>query len=280
MGAGASAEANKEAAAKASNDEIASLLESLSDEQKSFLKAKLGDASEKKEGGEEKKDAADPVLYYMPIAARGMVSMLIAATGGVILKRETVMAAKDIKEDSVKSACGSPGAVPVLAHGDVVLSQSHAIVSYMLNISPKYKTLTAAQHAKDLQVNAIMDDVMTGLAQNVLFNPKTKEDPEFGKKAINEIVDKWFPVIESIMPEKGFVNGLEYPTAADFAILNLVKGQTPFGGCWNMGEVDCSKKGPKMAGVADRTAELADVKKCVDDEAACFAGNPFGLPAK
>ena len=54
MGAWASAEANKEAAAKASNDEIASVLKSISDEQRSFLKAKLGDASEKKEEGEEK----------------------------------------------------------------------------------------------------------------------------------------------------------------------------------------------------------------------------------
>lgn len=214
----------------------------------------------------------DPILYYMPIAARGEVSRLIAAVGGtkLVLNLEC--------PDSVKKAAGSPSSLPILVHGDsVVLSQSHAIVGYMLSVSPKYRNLTPAQLGKDLQINAIMDDICSGIAK-VLFDPQLKTNQDFGKTEITKVADKWIPVIEGIMPSSGFINGLPFPTAADFAMLVLAQGTTPFEGGWKLAELDIFQDAQKLKGVVDRTAAVPEVAAHLVSSTT-FKGNPFGLPA-
>lgn len=210
-----------------------------------------------------------PMLYYMPIAARGEVPRMIAKMGGLEIDETHEVT------DAIKKDCGSPGSLPALAHGDLKISQSHAIVAYLLTIAPKFKNLTPGQRAKDLQLNAIMDDVMGELASKVLFNPQMKEDPAFAPTEIPKIAAKWLPILEGILPSEGFVNGLPYPTAADFAMVNLLKGFTPFAACWNMGKVE---PGSKLKALVDRTAAVPEVKDWLATSK-FLAGNPFGLPA-
>ena len=38
------------------------------------------------------------------------------------------------------------------------------------------------------------------------------------------MTDKWFPVIEGILPARGFVNGLDFPTSADLCIVTMIMG--------------------------------------------------------
>jgi len=207
-----------------------------------------------------------PTLYYMPIAARGEVTRMIAKTGGLEIEDVKTMGA-----DVDKPSFGSPGSLPVFQHGNLKLSQSHAIVSYVLGMSPKFKSLTPGQKAKDLQFNAIMDDIMSG-GVPFFFG----KDPEM-KKKVGEVLDKWFPVLEGIVPAGGFVNGLQHPTGADYVVVVLYKGHTPFRGLYNIAEMDPFAKCPKLKGLAERTLAVPDVNKCVS-ESETMEANPLGFP--
>jgi glutathione S-transferase len=210
-----------------------------------------------------------PVLYYLPIAARGEVTRMICKMGGMELQ-DTLT---DGKELDLKSF-GSPGATPCFQHGNnLKLTQSHAIVSYVLNIAPKFKGLTPGEKAKDLQLNAIMDDVMSGIAK-VLFS-----DDGLAKKGqdIAAVVEKWFPVVEAILPSTGFINRLSFPTGADFAMVVMAKGQTPFAGAFKMAGVDPYTKYRNFRGIVDRTSAVPEVKQYLESSKT-MAGNPFGLP--
>lgn len=243
-----------------SPEEFKAILDSLTAEQKEQVMAAMSDS---------KPATSKPILYYMPIAARGEVPRMVAKMGGLEIEE------KHEVTDEMKKACGSPGSLPILVHDDLKISQSHAIVAYLLTIAPKFKCLTPAQRAKDLQLNAIMDDVMSELASKILFNPKMKEDPEYAPAEIPKIAAKWFPILEEILPSEGFINGLPYPTAADFAMVNLLKGFTPFAACWKMGKVEPDSK---LKALVERTAAVPEVKDWLENSK-FLAGNPFGLPA-
>jgi len=214
--------------------------------------------------------AESPVLYYMPIAARGEVARLVAHVGGLNLVFATECS------DALKKEAGSPSSLPILVHGALKISQSHAIVAYLMRIAPLYRSLTPAQHAKDVQINAIFDDVMSGLAK-VLFDPRMKSDPSFAGPAITEHADKWMAVIEGILPAAGFINGLPYPTAADFAMLVMIEGQTPFAGSWKLANYDPFKDAPKLKALVERTSTYPDVKQFLSTSET-LKGNPFDLP--
>mmetsp|Transcript_62578 Transcript_62578/g.141176 ORF Transcript_62578/g.141176 Transcript_62578/m.141176 type:complete len:221 (+) Transcript_62578:94-756(+) len=206
-----------------------------------------------------------PILYYMPIAARGEVTRMIAKIGGTEIEERAELADK--------ASFGSPSSLPCLEHGDLKLSQSHAIVSYMIGITPKYKSETSAQVAKDLQINAIMDDIMSEMAK-VLFNPdKTNAEAD-----ITKTCDKWYPIVNGICPESGFFNGLPHPTAADFAAVIMCKGFTPFVGSFNLaGKYDPLAKNSRLRALVERTLAVPEVKKYLE-ESTTRAGNPFSLP--
>lgn len=258
MGSGASGEA----VAKATPDELAAFAQGLTPVQFEKLRTAI-----------EQRPKSDPILYYMPIAARGEVSRLICAMGGISLQFKTEC------PDALKKEAGSPSSLPILVHGDnVKLTQSHAIVGYLLDISPKYYNLNPAQRAKDSQINAIFDDVMSDLAKQVIFNPARKEDPSAMKTEVNKVADKWLPLIDGIMPDDGFINGLSYPTAADFCMVIMVEGVTPFKACWKMGEVEVLAKCPKIAKIINRTKEVPEVKAHLA-ASDTLNGDPFGLMA-
>merc|ERR1719323_2008256 len=89
-------------------------------------------------------------------------------------------------------------------------------------------------------------------------------DPDM-KTKVGEVLDKWFPVLEGIVPDNGFVNGLTYPTAADYVVLVLYKGATPFRGLYNIAEKDPFSQCPNLKKLADRTLAIPEVKKYVDE---------------
>lgn len=216
------------------------------------------------------KAAGDPVLYYFPIAARGEVARMVAKLGGLTMEDKFT----DGKDMDVASF-GSPGSVPVFQHGNLKLTQSHAIVSYVSQISPKYKDLTPKQRAKDLQMNAIMDDLMAEMAQ-ILFS---SDDAETKSQNMKKPIEKWMPIIESLLPDKSitqFINGLPFPTAADFAMLVVAKGQTPFQGSFNMAKVSI-KEYEKFQRYIDGLLKDDTVNDYLKMSQS-LNGNPFNLP--
>jgi len=254
MGAGSSQA--REDILKASPEELKAAFEGLPESEKARVKNAFAIGAKK------------PILHYMPIAARGEVSRMIAKTGGLDFEDRFT----DGKDMNLKDF-GSPGSVPVLEQGVLKLSQSHAIVSFMLNCSPKFAGMTAGQKAKDLQINAIMDDVMADQAKVIFGKDKDEEKPGL----LAKVVDKWFPIIENIIPESGFFNGLAFPTGADYCCVVLAKGQTPFGGCFSMAKKDPCAEFPKFKQLVLRTLQVDEVKTCLAASQS-MGGNPFGLP--
>lgn len=259
MGIGASVGV-KTAVAAASKEELSKVLTDLPGGDKDKLLGALG-----KDAGAAP-PSEKPTLYYFPIAARGEVTRMIAAIGGVEIENCLTDGS-----DLDKKSFGSPSSMPLLKHGDLKLSQSHAIVSYMLGIAPKYKDISAACKAKDLQFNAIMDDIMAEGTK-----PFFGKDPN-AKELVGKTLDKWFTVLEEIVPSKGFVNGLDFPTGADFVLVILMKGYTPYQGLYNIAEADPFAKCPKVKAIADATLAIPEVKAYVEASKS-MGNNPFGFP--
>jgi len=216
--------------------------------------------------------AEDPVLYYMPIAARGEVSRLIAHVGGLNMRLELECT------EQLKKEAGSPSSLPILVHGPLKITQSSAIVAYLLSAAPKYRSLTCVQHAKDMHIHGIFEDVIQGLAK-VILDPRMGKDETYdAPKMITDHMDKWMPIIEYILPASGFVNGLSYPTAADFAMVVMLEGVTPFVGCYHIANnYDPLKNAPKLKALYEKTRAYPEVKQFLDSSTT-LKGNPFGLP--
>ena len=88
---------------------------------------------------------------------------------------------------------------------------------------------------------------------SLLFEPSRAQVPKH--------LDKWFKVVEGLVPKAGFILGLGYPTVADLAVLNMVKGYMPFGAALKHGKYDYAKKYPKLAALVERTAAAPGVKE-------------------
>merc|ERR1712046_87336 len=206
---------------------------------------------------------ATPTLAYFPIAARGEMARMLAHCGGVAINDEGP------GEGPNHAECGSQGSLPVLVHGDFKLSQSIAIEIYIAGLSEKYACETAAHRAKDVQLSGIKDDLMTDIAK-VLFDDKNPEK-------LVAALDKWFPLVEGIIPAEGFVNGLEFPTMADFAVVLMCEGFVPYGAAFKHGNVpEYTKKYAKVTALNERTKADPAVAEWMA-KSTSMAGNPFGL---
>jgi len=181
-----------------------------------------------------------PELVYWGIAGRGELARIIAAAGGLEI---TEVPAFPEGQSSIEY--GSPGSLPALSHGDLKIAQSAAIESYFINIAPKFSDLTAQQKAVDMQYCLIKEDCLQGAAA-FLFAKERDVD------ALKKHLEKWFGLLESIVPSSGFVHGLDYPTAADCAVLNVCTGYMPFIGSYKVAEFDVSKY-PKVHTLSERT---------------------------
>jgi len=202
-------------------------------------------------------------LYYFPLAGRGETIRLIAAAGGVEL------IANDGKGID-KAEFGSPSGLPVLQHGDLKMSQSGAIEAYMCQLA--FPDLAPHQRAKDFQMCCIKEDALSGIA-SLVFNPAMKEKLA---EEIPKVANKWYPVIEKMIPEDGFFNGLPYPTAADLVVLNICRGFMPFGAGAKMAGVDLTAAYPKMLAHAARVAEAPNIKAYLASTT-YMAANPLGF---
>merc|ERR1719336_1930383 len=78
---------------------------------------------------------------------------------------------------------------------------------------------------------------------------------------IPKVCDKWFGIIEGLVPEKGFILGLAYPTLADLAVLNIARGYMPYGASYKHGKYNYAEKHPKTAALVERTAAAPGIKE-------------------
>ena len=157
-----------------------------------------------------------PNLIYFPVAGRGELCRLIAAAGGLKMKETNAPAER---QNYDKAKYGSPSGLPLLEHGDLKISQSAAIEMYLASLVPKFATLTPAQQATDRMFASIKEDVLVGCAKVVFGGSFVKDAPT----EVPKHCDKWFAVVEGLLPKSGFVHGLAFPTVADLAVLNMAR---------------------------------------------------------
>lgn len=200
--------------------------------------------------------ASKPCLFYYPFAGRGELARLIAAAGD--LQMDEKMELKDA------SPFGSPGGWPCLEHASLRISQTFAIESYLARIAPAFKDLTVTQRAEDAMFCKFKEEMVAGYTaiDAIILAGEAQKAAEMDD--IADLGDKWFPVIEGRLPADGFINGLDFPTAADLAVLNIATGFIPFGLAYLMGKYDARAKWPKFASHAKRVAAFPAIKSYLD----------------
>lgn len=219
-----------------------------------------------------------PKLIYAPLAGRAELARLIAAAGQLKIDDQQNMAnfGKPTLEETGESKKNfvSPSGMPLLQHGDLKISQSGAIETYLAAIAPRYKALTAQQRGVDNMYQGIKEELLMNCAKAIFTTKKTSE--EQAKKDVNELLDKWLGIFEEQLPASGFINGLEFPTAADLALLNITKpGFMPFGAAAKMAGYDFGKWS-KVKALCDKAAADAGVAEYLKTSTT-MAANPMGL---
>jgi len=215
--------------------------------------------------GSEQIPATVPIFYYMPLAGRGEPILMAARLGGLELELK-ITDGKDLE----MSTFGSPGSLPVFEHGDLKLSQAPAILTYVYKIAPKLKILSSAHTAKDYQFIAIVWDIMDGCMPKVFA-----KDPNM-KEHCKGVIEKFYVLLEELAPSAGFVNGLPFPTGADFAVVILNKGYMPYNVVNKIAGIDPWGKCPKLKGVVERTMAVPEVKAYVDTSPT-MTSNPMNM---
>ena len=221
--------------------------------------------------------STSPVLNYFSICGRGELARLICAAGEVPFEDKAWAPAFEDGGwrqgyQAIGESHGFPGTMPVLEHGDVNLFQHNAIETYLASLSPKYKDLTPAQKGTDLMFQLIKADI-NSVTESLLFK---KIEPE----ALPPVMEKTLGMIEGLLPDSGFINGLSYPTPADLAVMVIAQGCMPFqaamtvAGCptWD------GLKYPKMGRVAKEAMAYAPVADFLAaSEHKTLKADPFGI---
>jgi predicted esterase/glutathione S-transferase len=221
------------------------------------------------DSGDSTAASTKPCLHYFPYAGRGELTRLIAAVGGVEIDEVSD------SEDSLNF--GSPGTLPLLAHGKLKVAQSFAIESYIANIAPAFANLDASQRALDHMFCKIKEDVLQDLDEAIGAIGATSSDESRTATAAQDVAaigDKWFAVIEGRLPETGFIHGLDIPTAADLAVFNMAEARVPFEASYKLVDYDISAKFPKFAAHVARVREHPSVKAYVEKSATFAADLP------
>lgn len=218
-----------------------------------------------------------PVLNYFSICGRGEMSRLICAAGELAFEDKAWAPAFDETGGwrqgyaAIGNGFGFPGVMPILEHGDLKLYQSVAIESYLASISPKFSGLTPEQKAIDLMFQEIRSDI-NGVTESLLFKKIEAAD-------LPPIMEKFYGIVEGLLPDSGFVNGLDFPTAADLAVLVITKGCMPFQAAPTMaGCAPTPATYPKMFRVAEAAAAYAPVASYLaGSEHQTLKADPFGI---
>eukprot|EP00929_Paragymnodinium_shiwhaense_P095427 TRINITY_DN5655_c0_g1_i2.p1 TRINITY_DN5655_c0_g1~~TRINITY_DN5655_c0_g1_i2.p1 ORF type:complete len:238 (-),score=60.77 TRINITY_DN5655_c0_g1_i2:221-934(-) len=219
-----------------------------------------------------------PHLIYVPFSGRAELCRLIAAAGGVNMTSNSDNMANFgtpvvAETGESKADYMSTTSLPLLKHGDLKLSQTMAIETYLANISPRYSGLTLQCKAVDGMYQGIKEDICAGTVKAML---ETKASDEAkAKEDIIACFDKYLGLVEPNVPAADFIQGLGFPTIADLAVLDMTTGYLPFGAAAKFASYDFNKW-PKIKALNDRTkadAKVAEYLKVSPYPSA----NPLGL---
>lgn len=209
-----------------------------------------------------------PCLYYFPFAGRGELARLIASVGGLELDEKPTVADK--------ASFGSPGTVPCLSHGALKISQSFAIESYLASVAPNFVNLTEAHRAKDCMLFKIKEDLLQACASILQGCMADERKKITAAQDVAKVCGKWLSTVETMLPVRGFIHGLDYPTAGDLAVLNMATGFMPFGAAYVLGGYDVFAKHKKFASHVDLVAEYPAVRQYLEASSSMLA-DPFGI---
>jgi len=215
----------------------------------------------------------DLVFNYFPISGRGEVAKLCAAVGGVEMKFNVITPGEHTGFGPSMTP-PFPKTVPVLQHGDFTMYQSLAIETYICNLSEKYSKLTPQQKAIDAMFSALKEDLQQAIPKYIFGPDEVKAKV---KEELTPILEAQYKLLEDRVPADGFVNGQEFPTMADFAVMTVVKGFTPYAWALFVTGYPIEEKNPKVFALANRVAEAPGVKEYIAGEVSTLKGNPFGL---
>jgi len=172
---------------------------------------------------------------------------------------------------AIGNSLGFPGVLPILEHGDLKLFQSVAIEAYLASISPKFAGLAPEAKARDLMFQNIRADI-NGATESLLFKKIQPED-------LPPVMEKWYAIVEGLLPDDGFINGLEFPTPADLAVMVIVKGCMPFRAAPHLaGCTPTPENYPKLFRVASAAAAYGPVAAYLKaSEHQTLKADPFGI---
>jgi len=218
-----------------------------------------------------------PILHYFSICGRGELARLVCAAGELDYVDQTFAPAFDESGgwrqgyQAIGEGMGLPSTMPVLEHGDFKLFQSQAIECYVSSVAPKFAGLTPEQRAKDMQFALIKADFNVP-TENVLFKKITPEE-------LAPISLKYYALVESLLPEEGFINGLSFPTMADLAVVVIAKGCMPFQAASKMaGSAFDPAAYPKMERLCASAMSYGPVKEFLEkSEHKTLSADPFGI---
>ena len=205
-------------------------------------------------------------LTYFPVAARGELARLYAASGGLDIIDST---------NTTDYKTTTPfGLLPVLDHpeaGLLRLQESLAIERYISSIAPGFNALTPAQRAVDDEFACIKEDSM--VVEGCMENASTV------RTCVSQYMERYLALLEQLVPVDSFVHGLGYPTGADLATLLIAMGGFPWGRAMRLaGYTDWPSRFPKVAALTKRTAAWPAVAHYLDVSTTFFAKIDPDLP--
>ena len=227
------------------------------------------------------------VLTYFSICGRGEVARLVAAAGEVEFTDNALGAGapgpqgvfdetggwnQALQYKEMGEGMGFPGVLPLLEHDGMKIYQTTAIERYLAAISPKYAGLTPKQKALDEMFLLIKSDI-NGTTESLLFK---KIDGE----TLTAAMDKFYPLVEGLLPEGGaYINGLDFPTPGDIAVMVTAMGCMPFRAAPQVaGCAPTADKYPKMMALAAKVAAYAPIATFLAaSEHKTLKADPFGI---
>lgn len=113
---------------------------------------------------------------------------------------------------------------------------------------------------------------INGTTESLLFKKITAEE-------LPPTMEKWYGYIEGLLPDKGFINGLAFPTPADLSVLVTAKGCMPFQAAPTMAKcAPTPDKYPKMFRIATEAAAYPPVAAFLAaSEHKTLKADPFGI---
>ena len=193
--------------------------------------------------------AMPPTLRYFPVAARGELTRLYAAVGGL-----DIVDSVDVTGYQNNTLFGF---LPALDHPEAGLSglqESLAIERYVAAIAPNFSGLTPAQRA--------IDDMFACAKEDLMVVESCLENPSIARACVPNRMERYLSRLETLVPKAGFVNGLALPTGADLATLIIAKSGFPWGRAMLLaGYTDWPSRFPKVHALAERTARAPAVAR-------------------